>query len=292
MKKFIKHIISFFVFVGLFTAFSLFVFMLIVNKKAKEFNIDSSIEKVFIGDSHIQKDINDALIGKAINIGERAEATFYSYYKLKYLLKNNPNIKEVYLGFSYHNISNYYDPFVKGEYSLTTAPKYYYLLPNKTKFSLLLDNYYHVSFYKSVVKVGFDILKGKEKPYKGKYLNKYSNTHADKKIMDKRLKFQYYDANGEINGFSNISIEYLKKIQLLCKEYKVEFYVLNTPLHAYYKSKVPIKFIDKYNTVLKENRMQELFYGTLIFEEKDFIPDGDHLSTEGAVVFSNYLQGK
>lgn len=292
MKKFIKHIISFFAFVGVFTIFSLFIFTLIVNKKAKEFIIDNHIEKVFIGDSHIQKDINDALIEKAINLGERAEATFYSYYKLKYLLAHNPNIKEVYLGFSYHNLSSYYTPFVKGEYSLTTAPKYYYLLPNRTKISLLAENFYHVSFYKSIVQIGTDILKSNKKPYSGKYLNKYNNTSANKKTMDKRLKFQYYDLSGNTYGYSDINIEYLKKIQLLCKEYKVKFYVLNTPIHTYYKSKIPIKFVDKYNAVVKENRMQEIFYDTLIFKEKDFIPDGDHLSTEGAIVFSNYLNNR
>lgn len=292
MRKFIKHIISFLIFFGVFVAFSFIIFSFLVNKKAKNFVVESNIEKVFIGDSHIQKDINDFYINNAINIGERAEATYYSFYKLKYLLENNSNIKQVYLGFSYHNLSSYYNPFVKGKYSLTTAPKYFYLLPNSKKIALLLENCYHVSFYKSIVKSGIEILKDKRKPYKGGYINKYQNTRVNKKIIDKRISFQYFDSKGSLNGYSDLSIEYLLKIKELCKNNKVDFYIINTPLHHYYKAKVPAKFINKFDALIRENNIKEINGNSEDYIDSDFIPDGDHLSKEGAIIFSKYLNNQ
>ena len=38
---------------------------------------------------------------------------YFSYFKLKNILEENPNVRTVYLGFSYHNLSSHYDEYDK-----------------------------------------------------------------------------------------------------------------------------------------------------------------------------------
>jgi hypothetical protein len=107
--------------------------------------------------------------------------------------------------------------------------------------------------------------------------------------MDKRAIQQYY-IHDTLRGFSEINITYLQKIIELCKNENVELVVLNTPLHPYYKNKIPKKFIDKYNELIINNSLKQIDFSGLDLSDSCFIPDGDHVSERGATITSNYLQ--
>jgi hypothetical protein len=117
MIKFIKKTALFvsipLVFIALFIA----ILELINYEIAIAQRLDPSITKIFIGDSHMEKAINDSLLENSVNLAQSSESLYFSYYKLKILLEHNPTIKDVYLGFSYHSVSSYYDKFIFGEFS-------------------------------------------------------------------------------------------------------------------------------------------------------------------------------
>lgn len=57
------------------------------------YKLNSDIEIVFIGDSHIQYAIQDDFFSNAKNLAINSESTYFSYYKIEKIIKENPNIE-------------------------------------------------------------------------------------------------------------------------------------------------------------------------------------------------------
>lgn len=225
--------------------------------------------------------INDSLLENGKNLGNTSESFYFSYYKLKLILNSNPGIKKVYLGFSYHSLSDYYDEFIYGKYSGVISPKYFFLLPLNEQAKMIGSNINDIQpFIKSVI-ITFLNMFSNEYPFSGGYKNKYSDVSAVVSSMDKRLNFQYYNGS-DIKNFSSLNLMYLSKIIDLCKESNVQLIFLNTPLHSYYRSRIPAAYIDRYNEFVDSHDLKVIDFSNLDLTDNCFIPDGDHLSMEGA----------
>lgn len=283
MKKFIKKTLAFALLPLSLGGSIILVFFLFINNQSATCKIEPNISTLFIGDSHIQKAIDDRLIPNSLNVATSSESFYFTYYKLIMLLDNNPTIEKVFVGFSYHSISNYYDRFVSGDYSAAIAPKYFYLLPHKEQIKLIYWNKDNlVPFIKSTFKHGFgDDNSTNCGPYLGGFLNEYKKSNPIESSMDKRLITQYYN-QGEMNSFSDLNILYLKKIINLCKAKGIEVYTLNTPLYNYYSNKVPNEYRVKFNYIISSNQLNHIDLSNLKLIEECFIPDGDHVSNIGA----------
>lgn len=279
MKKFIKKTLAFLI----LPIIAGILFVICINNLSSEYQLKSNIKNIYLGDSHIQQAINDSIIPNSLNLGLSSESFYFSYYKLKVLLNNNSSVEKVYLGLSYHSLSNYYDRFINGNYSSAVAPNYFYILPPKEQIRMIYWNKTNlVPFIKSVVKHGFiKLIKNDYSSFLGGYSNHFNTTSAVNSSMDKRLIFQYYN-NGRLNPFSEINIEYLNKIAVLCKSKGVELYTLNTPLYDYYSEKVPIKYKEKLHEIISESKLNYIDLSNLEFKREYFIPDGDHVSKLGA----------
>ena len=73
MKKFIKNISLYFIGLVLFwLVFVSFGFFAISNNK-KFFQIDSTINKIIVGDSHFEFAINDSLMPNSLNLSHSAD---------------------------------------------------------------------------------------------------------------------------------------------------------------------------------------------------------------------------
>lgn len=292
MIKFIKKTALFvsipLVFITLFIAILEFVNYEI----AKSERLDSSITRIFMGDSHIEQAINDTLLDHSVNIAQNSESLYFSYYKLKIILEQNPSIKEVYLGFSYHSVSSYYDKFIFGEFSNVISSRYFSLLPFKEKLKILIANRNDFFSYLKVVTKN-DILNiwREKKTFQGGFANSFSNTKASEESIEKRVLFQYYN-KGSLNEYSLINIEYLNKIKDLCKNSNVNLILVNTPVHTLYKNKLPKKFKVKYEQLSESGRFKFLDLSNILSEEYFFIPDGDHVSQKGAIKTTEYIAPK
>lgn len=291
MRTFIKKILAF-VALPLILAIPVLVwFSMWISQLSSEYRVDPNVKSIFIGDSHIQNAINDAQLPASINLASNSESFYFSYYKLLMLLRSNPSVENVYLGFSYHSLSDYYDDFISGEYSAVTAPKYFFLLPPSEQLKMVYWNSHKLpSFTKSIVKEGFKKLnKPNYHPFFGGYVNEFPISSAVDSSMNKRLNFQYF-TNGKLNGFSETNTEYLHKIVDLCKEKNINLYALNTPLYEYYHTRVPEAFKENLRSAIEENQINYIDYSDLLKERSYFIPDGDHVSVSGAVAVCTELQ--
>ena len=207
-----------------------------------------------------------------------AESFYFSYYKLKMLLNNNPSVEKVFLGLSYHSLSSYYDRFISGDYSAGIAPKYFYLLPLKEKFVMIHWNSSNLlPFMKSVNRV----LSNDRYSYLGGFSNQHDKTSAVDTSMEKRLLSHYY-SNEELNPFSKLNISYLDKIIGLCETKGVVLITLDTPLHEYYQKNVPVEYQKKLGDIINSRKLDHIDLSSITLSDEYFAPDGDHVSKIGA----------
>lgn len=287
----------------------------LITKKVysdKYLKLPNNVSKLFIGDSHIMCAINDSLINGGFNGSRNSESIFQTYNKLNFILKINPQIKEVYLGFSPHNISaqanslvlygDRYFPLLDEESKLIIKNAYSYDLIKKEKnfvknifikakhvltYYFLQTKYYIGLIYN--LNDFFNLATGTIYSHPIFTLPHYSNNvNLNENSINTILKRHYdYNCNG-----SDLMYKYLLKCDSVCRESKVKLTLLNTPLHSKYFHKIPKCYLDKYNnttSILKANfNIHFLNLFNLISEDKYF-GDGDHLNSMGRDVFSRKL---
>jgi hypothetical protein len=292
MKSFLKNI---FLFLGIPFLLLLILLPLLSHLNAdllEKFGTDPNIKTLIIGDSHTEIGINDQLIPNSINISQTSEGYIYSYYKLKTVLKNNPNIKIILLGCSYHNFSSYYDDPVMGEYSPTVSSRYFFIIPWKEKLRILNKNKKNLVFeIRKILENGFRNLFSKTGNYS--FLGGFKSFSTDKALNEnsikKRISGQYY-SSGQLTGFSQMNKSYFLKIIDLCRESNLTIKLLNTPLHKTYLDQVPKKFKDHYYNLVKENKLNIIEFDSLHLDNSCFLPDGDHVSIKGSTLTSKFLR--
>lgn len=292
MKKFLRQIFIFFAIPFGVLMLLLFSLNYINNKAMTDYKVNTGVQSLFIGDSHVQCAVNPAWLTDAVNLSQSSESIIFSYFKVKYILQNNPAVKKIYLGFSYHNISSYEDDFTYGEYAYDITSRYFFILPPEQKKEIVKHNLKELpKFLGKLLINGSNTLVAKKENYSflGSYKNEYKNVAASKQSMDDRLFLQFYE-NGNLRGFSAVTIEYLNKITLLCKEKNIELVILKTPLHQYYKGKIPVKFIEKYDSLTSQNKLNVIDFSNLILNDSCYLPNGDHVSERGALLTTNVFK--
>lgn len=287
IKFFIKKSILFFSILLAIVITSFILLNLYHDLFLNEVRLSSNFTDIFIGDSHIQTAINDSLIENSINISTTAESYYFSYYKLKRYLPANPQIRRIYLGFSYHNFSNYYEDYISGKHSVNVSSGYFFILPISERIICLTWNSHTPIVYLKKIFMA-DISKLLKSDNEG-YINNFVNVQASVKEMNKKLADQYYK-EGQIQGFSRTNIEYLDKIIALSKAKGIELIFLSTPLHPYYREHIPDVFREKYNELKESKKIKLIDLSSLSLTDDYFIPDGVHVTQQGAIITTEQLK--
>lgn len=280
MKDFIKSLLAFFTpIVLIFTLAFLFI-GISIKTKFDNFRLSENITKIVIGDSHIRLAIDDSMLDNTRNIALDSEGYIYSYYKLKGLIENNRYIDTIYLGASYHNFSAYYD---KAETDPNIVATYFFILPFYEKMSIFSKIENKSQFVLNSLKL--IVRPNKFMDWLGSYADYTTKSILNTESINKRIKTQYY-INNKLQDFSLSNGLYFNKIVELCKVNDKVLIILNTPLHTIYKNKIPKKFIENYFSIIKMNNLIINEFEYQIFNDDDFLPDGDHVSRKGAVKIS------
>jgi hypothetical protein len=291
MKIFLFNLTRF-VIISFFLAVSVFIFLDYINNDAlQSYRVKSNVRTLFVGDSHISMTIDDKLLSHSINISQNSEFCIDSYYKIQTILQNNPSIQKLYLGLGFHNISDYVDDFIYGEHSKDVSARYFFILPFEKKIYFLKQNLrYMPSYLLNIFSNGFNTLVKKPEYYSfmGYFENKYTNSSPSKKLIDEKILLHFYH-NGKLRAYSAMNIYYLYKIKDLCHKKKVELIILNAPIDSYYRSKIPLNFVNKYNDIIKLNNLELIDFRDLVLQDSCFFTDGHHVSAKGAVLTTKYL---
>lgn len=290
MKKFIGRV-SIFMLVLLVTYSAAIMTVIFLNKRAlTSCSIGDDNHAVIVGDSHTMWAINDKELSGVRNVSLNAEGYKYSYRKLRHILENEKGIGEIYIGFSYHNLSGYYENYVSGSDFIYFMDRYIPILT--------LDDYQKVisanieNFIPMIMKIGKDGwkpgLKGDCNLYGDFPLDPMTETYQIES-MEKRIDIQYYN-KGELWDISGSNYRYLEKLVELSRDYGIEPVMINTPLHPQYAGRIPEFYKGLYMKFLEEHQLKSLLFDDLALQDIHFLPDGDHTNYAGAQVTSHYFK--
>lgn len=291
MRSFLKKILYFGLLPVLLLLIALSSLDILSKKMIDLSNKQNEIYYLIAGDSHIRQTFDDKKIKFSKNIAQNSESYYFTYYKLKEILKPDSKIKIVYLGLSHHNLSGYIDDFIFGKFSGSVAKNYFFIMPMEEKFNLMsANNESPLNFLKGILITGLKNLFKDEKSFIGGYNNIFFDSRAEMKSIKKRINLQYYKNNKEVYKPSEINLVYLNKIIDLCTKKRVELVFLNPPLNKSYKVRIPPFYIDYYNYLVQDKNIKIIHFDHLVLDEKCFIPDGDHVSHKGAEICTSYLK--
>lgn len=286
MKKFLLRL-AIFLSVAMLVCVALFASVILLNRQAiHNCRVGEGVDSVIVGDSHTAWAIDDSGLEGVRNVSLNAEGYKYTYAKLQHLLRTEPRIKRVYLGFSYHNLSAYFDDYIVGPtfrffveryLSILTMADYAELVKRSPRDALDL--------LLRILRKGFSAGVRGECTLYGRFSEEPMTKEFDFSSMQKRIDAQYY-VEGRLQRESASNLEYLGKIVRLCRDAGVELVALNTPLHPEYERRVPQPFRQLYERYLEDNGLRVFDFHDLKLTDADFLPDGDHANYRGAVLTS------
>lgn len=164
--------------------------------------------------------------------------------------------------------------------------RYFYDLPPWQRLLCLKWNSDKLSVYSRLLLAKE---KGEKVQYYSGYRNVFIDSQAEETSMDKRMKLQFQNGDNQTE-FSDLNMTSLDKIVALCREKEIELIILNTPIHTYYKRKIPEDYINKFKNIQKKHTLATVNFSDLYFSDDCFISDGDHVSAKGARIVTNYFR--
>ncbi|MGL1902335.1 MAG: hypothetical protein OCC49_09375 [Fibrobacterales bacterium] len=285
MTKFLKTISLFFLTSILLIVVLFIVTNIFVRLNTGPFLLESKVHTLFIGDSQVEYAINDSLISGSKNIATSSEALMYSYYKLIKLKELNPHIDTVFLGFSFHTLSSYYDPII---YCNHLTSKFLYHVPLTKQLFLLTKTEKPLNlFIKTTLEEFTNFFQGRSETI-GSFKNYVTDVHINDKLIYERANGQFY-SDKTLQKFSNIQLAYLDKFYAYCKQKNITLILLNTPKHPKYVNLVPESFKEKYSSLITYYSISKFDFNSLELTDNDYLPDGDHLTSSGANKASRVL---
>ena len=283
MIKFILHTI---IFVLLTTALLIGVIFStnkLIVKKA-QFVLAPNIDKLVLGHSHPECAFNDSLISNLKNQANSGESYFYTYFKLIQLLKQNKQIKTVFVEFSNNQLSGETDEWTWGKKYLPHRYKLYAPFMNADANYLLAKNNSR-SFLNSLsvlLQFNFNVLKEGRFNYinrTGGYLPLHKK-YAINSIKTDAATTQTLVASG-------MNLLYLEKMIQTCKKEHVKMYLMRIPVHPSSKN------LNNESAFLKI--LHEKFTDVNFLDFKDVplpddaFADAEHLNASGARTFSLFF---
>jgi hypothetical protein len=277
--------------------------------KSTAFKLKPNIDTLIVGDSHAESSIDPRLLPGSVNLSARGESVFFTYYKLRQFLNQNPgSVRKVVLAFSYHNIAKkYQDGFLYDDLkSSFSMEKYYLFLDYAGKKKLFKSNNFNTYCLK--YDFGFPLMEYKELGTLKSLFSKadgasnVSNvggfigldySKQDQNVVSKKINLYYLNTDGRFTGCSQIMIDYLDKIASICAEQNIKLYLYNSPLNVNYRRQVPTGAYDKYGSVV--NSLINRYPGVTLLDmskeplDDSYFNDGDHLDKLGAAVTSRKL---
>lgn len=264
--------------------FSILCLITITNKLLfKHFNpfiLDNNINILILGDSHTKYAFNDVVMKNTLNLSQDSDSYFYSYQKLKNIVRLNNQIDTVLLSFASHNInkkiedrwllnSSHMKKRLILYFPLLEIEDYIFLIEKKPMD--LANGLFSQALFPAFLWKGL-------KAYGG-YQDLKHNILISEIEKNKKEK-------SDIFTESSIEKDYLKKIVEYCDSRNIFLILVNTPLHK------SIKYNQEELYLFYNNYFSNIIFydfGRMTMENSYF---GDlvHLSPSGAFYFTDWFE--
>lgn len=289
MRKFIIRILVF----SLFSLVLLSVVVIASNvfiNKDSNFSIDKKIKYIVLGHSHPEGAFNDSLISNTKNFARGGEHYFYTYLKAKKLIESNSNIEVIFLELTNNQISLDMESWIKdSQKNIVNIPIYAPVMDEEDHYFISRKNPY--AYFKSqevVIKNNLNfILYNKnnillQRDWGGFYGN--PRQRVDSIISSNKENLKSRKSKIEV---SNTCIDFIDKIEAVCKKKDVKLFLVRSPQH----SKYPFNQNDKILQEIIQTRYPKLYF--LDFNDfyllNEEYSDLEHLNYKGAKKFSLFF---
>lgn len=290
MKKFIYRVLLFMsIFITLFVFYEIITFKYISLRA--DFKLKSNPKYIVLGHSHPETAFNDSLINNVTNLAQSGESYFYTFQKVKEVLKQNKSIKTIFIEFTNNQVNKEMDDWIWEEKYISNRYPIYSSFMSKEDTKLLLENNYTV-FYNAfsissknkflrILKNDFDYTKEI-----GGYQYLVRNK-TDSLLINYDDRFNYKNYFNDDHNISEINLKYLSKIITLSHKYRIRIVLIRSPQHerytGYYNEKV-------YQEILRSNfkNVEYLDLSKFSVKNNEFW-DLEHLNYRGARKFSTWF---
>jgi len=277
----------------------------IFGRTVKDFEKEKGeIQILFLGQSDMKRAvIPDIMSLKAYNFAELGESFIETYFKLKYYIDEMPSLKVIVLPLTLASFSSFRTNRINTKYysygyisfkdlwelyqlkgSLAIGQKLVSLSP-------LLDRERLTTFWKNLRRLI------KRQPIERAVIQEGYHLLTMKGIVNEKVAIRRIQLHFQgQNIFDKDLLLYFEKILTLCQKRGIKVVTLTTPVTDYYMRHAE-KYITKsalFEKVFMNQKLSSYIFkhlDYLDFHAKDptFFVDADHLSHEGAVLFSKRI---
>lgn len=261
------------------------------STNGKLFKIENCPENLIVGHSQAEEAFDDGLIKNVKNLSLSGESIFYTYFKINEVLKSNSNIKNIFMSFTNHQITEDYDR--------TTIWDDNHINKFYQKYSAFMDfRDYEILFKNNPIgvlkaqpyttrKYLFFVLKNRKTIYDDYLIGNFNKLKESKldSILKSKRKMRKLDSTNFKH--SKYSLDYLDKIIKLCKNKKVKLFLIRTPVH---KSWDELSYENSFQEMVKGKYSETNFldFKNFPLSNKEYI-DESHLNQYGAKKFSLFF---
>jgi hypothetical protein len=259
---------------------------LYINSYRLQFRFQTEAPTLIVGDSHLMTSVDPAKFKNAENLCSGGEPYVFTFYKLKNIIKHNPEVKRLVLGFSYQNLAGFQDQRLLGPKSKSQFERYYPLLPAELPryIPVSKDKFYH-SYLKELA------LFPNFREYKFIDGFKKHQAHLHRADLQETVRKHYFPGNN-VSMLSKYAPLYLDSIYNLSREHDIELILAGAPVHPDYLKQVPDKVREAYQAMgekFQERNVPVLTYFELVYPDSHY-RDYDHLSYLGAEKFTQRIK--
>lgn len=287
MKKFLKHTVLLILVFFLSVLFFEWGSSEIASNQLR-YRLDNNIKGVILGHSQPECAYNDSIITNFQNVAHSAESYFYTNYKLKILIAQNPQVDIVFLEFTNNYLEDETEAWTwRNDIITNYYPPLSNVIPLSIKIKLLLkrpSSFLRASSLASKERVA-RMLKG-DFNYTGQwggynYLkrNKTDSLLAHPGNETKPVSLRLSD---------NLNLLYLRKIINYLKEKDIKLFLVRSPVHERYKE---VSHERQFQELVKNefNDVEFLDFSEFPMSNDEFA-DLKHLNYKGAGKYSKWFQ--
>jgi len=289
MKIFISTLAKFSIAFLLLIGIQFFFFDYLFSSKI-DLKINKELNVLVLGNSNLETNLNDSIVKNSINLCQGADATYFSYIKLKKICKENTQIKKVILGFNPENVFStiFYDlPVMKARYG-----NYFYLMDYEDYPDLL--RYNTEAFIRAIAGFGKNFIKIPSLLKSHSITNLGLGGFLPRPAGRNELKPSIEKFNEKEIALSPNSLElkYFQKIVKYCSQNNIQLIVINPPVHQSVLQKRKLEKV-VYSSIVEKDSKSFTFWDCETFKLEDkYYYDYSHLNKKGANIFSKHINQK
>ena len=265
----------------------LFVSVLTVSeRKMATFKFTDNSEYIVVGHSHPECAFNDTIISNFKNLAASGESYYYTYNKIKNVIKDNPSIRVVFIEFTNNQINLNMNQWIWGDkYMSHRYPTYSSFMDLEDNLLLLANN---PSGYLNSVSVSIKKKLGRILDNDLDFTNKIGGyLYLNRNKTDSLIKQAKFEAETKATVVSVHSLIYLDKIIDYCANNDKRVILIRSPLHISYKGYLNESI---YKDILN-TRYANIEY--IDFSDSHLLDsqfgDLEHLNFKGATIFSKKI---